>query len=126
MGYDRNDIANPKDMEKYYSKEEQDKYGVINCKIIYIWYKWTLWYSSIYYMDNYSTLINKLVNKKVTVVGNKPGVTKSLSTIKINDKIDLIDTPGVLWPKFQDMETALNLASMTIINKDIYPHYFSF
>lgn len=68
-----------------------------------------------------STLINKLVNKKVTVVGNKPGVTKSLSTIKINDKIDLIDTPGVLWPKFQDMETALNLASMTIIKEEVLP-----
>lgn len=68
-----------------------------------------------------STLINKLVNKKVAVVGNKPGVTKSLSMIKINDKIDLIDTPGVLWPKIEDKETALNLASMTIIKEEVLP-----
>ena len=68
-----------------------------------------------------STLINKLVNKKVLDVGNKPGVTKSLSTIKINDKIDLIDTPGVLWPKFEDREVALNLASMTIIKEEVLP-----
>jgi len=66
-----------------------------------------------------STLINKLVNKKVTVTGNKPGVTKSLSMIKINDKIDLIDTPGVLWPKFESTEVALNLASMTIIKEEV-------
>lgn len=68
-----------------------------------------------------STLINKLVNKKVTDVGNKPGVTKSLSTIKIDDKIDLIDTPGVLWPKIETRETALNLASMTIIKEEVLP-----
>lgn len=68
-----------------------------------------------------STLINKLVNKKVADVGNKPGVTKSLSTIKIDDKIDLIDTPGVLWPKIESKETALNLASMTIIKEEILP-----
>ena len=68
-----------------------------------------------------STLINKLVNKKVAIVGNKPGVTKSINMIKINDKIDLLDTPGVLWPKFESMEVALNLASMTIINENILP-----
>ncbi len=68
-----------------------------------------------------STLINKLVNKKVTEVGNKPGVTKSISMIKINNQIDLLDTPGVLWPKFDSMEIALNLASMTIIKEDVLP-----
>ena len=66
-----------------------------------------------------STLINKLVNKKIQVVGNKPGVTKSLNVIKINDKIDLIDTPGVLWPKILDEETGLNLACMTIIREEV-------
>ncbi len=68
-----------------------------------------------------STLINKLVNKKVLEVGNKPGVTKSLNTVKINDKIDLIDTPGVLWPKIEDGEIALNLACMTIIKEEVLP-----
>lgn len=68
-----------------------------------------------------STLINKLINKNILVTGNKPGVTKSISMIKINDKIDLIDTPGVLWPKFEDEETAFNLASMTIIKEEVLP-----
>jgi len=68
-----------------------------------------------------STLINKLVGKKATVTGNKPGVTKNISMIKINDKIDLIDTPGVLWPKFEDLETAFNLASMVIIKEEVLP-----
>lgn len=68
-----------------------------------------------------STLINKLVNKKAVNVGNMPGVTKNISTIKINDKIDLIDTPGVLWPKIDDEKVALNLASMTIIKEEVLP-----
>ena len=68
-----------------------------------------------------STLINKLVNKKASAVGNLPGVTKSLSTIKINEDLDLIDTPGVLWPKLENEEVALNLASMTIIKEEVLP-----
>lgn len=68
-----------------------------------------------------STLINKLVGKKIATIGNKPGVTKSISMIKINDKIDLIDTPGVLWPKFTSREVAFNLASMTIIKEEVLP-----
>ena len=68
-----------------------------------------------------STLINKLVNKKVQTVGNMPGVTKSINMIKINDKIDLIDTPGILWPKFESEESALKLASMTIIKEEVLP-----
>ena len=68
-----------------------------------------------------STLINRLANKKVSEVGNKPGVKKNISKIKINDKIDLIDTPGVLWPKITDMIVALNLASMSIIKEEVIP-----
>ena len=68
-----------------------------------------------------STLINNLVNKKVQTVGNMPGVTKNISMVKINDKIDLIDTPGVLWPKFDSELTAFNLASMTIIKEEVLP-----
>lgn len=68
-----------------------------------------------------STFINRLVNKKITEVGNKPGVTKNLKTIKISDKVDLVDTPGILWPKIEDIETAYNLASMNIIKEEILP-----
>ena len=68
-----------------------------------------------------STLINRLVNRKIAIVGNKPGVTKSLSVIKVNDKVDLVDTPGVLWPKIDEYSVALNLASMTIIKEEVLP-----
>ena len=67
-----------------------------------------------------STLINKFAGKNILGVGNKPGVTKNLSTIKINDNIDLVDTPGILWPKFQSKSLALNLSSMTIVKEDIF------
>ena len=66
-----------------------------------------------------STLINRLVGKKATNVGNKPGVTKSLEWIRINDKIELLDTPGILWPKLEDQEVAHNLAAMTAIKEEI-------
>jgi ribosome biogenesis GTPase A len=66
-----------------------------------------------------STLINKLVGKSVLGVGNKPGVTKMINTIRINDFMDLVDTPGILWPKFNSENLALNLASMTVIKEEI-------
>ena len=66
-----------------------------------------------------STLINTLVGKKATNVGNKPGVTKHLEWIRINDKLELLDTPGILWPKLDDQKVALNLASMTAIKEEI-------
>ena len=68
-----------------------------------------------------STLINRLVNKKVVVTGNKPGVTKTLSWIRINDKIELLDSPGILWPKLDDYDTSYNLASLTAIKEGILP-----
>ena len=66
-----------------------------------------------------STLINRLVGKKAAGVGNKPGVTKSLNTIKINEYMDLVDTPGILWPRLDNHTLALNLASMTIIKEEV-------
>lgn len=57
-----------------------------------------------------STLINKLVNKKVTNVGDRPGVTKAQQWIKINKDLQLLDTPGVLWPKFDDRIQGFHLA----------------
>ncbi|MBR4003388.1 MAG: ribosome biogenesis GTPase YlqF [Clostridia bacterium] len=66
-----------------------------------------------------STLINRLVGKKATQVGNKPGVTKNLSWVRINNDIDLLDSPGILWPKLDNEEVALNLASMSAIKEEI-------
>ena len=66
-----------------------------------------------------STLINKMVGKKVANVGNKPGVTKNLVWLKTNSNILLLDTPGILWPKFDEKLVALNLASMTAIKQEI-------
>lgn len=66
-----------------------------------------------------STLINRLVGKKATNVGNKPGVTKNLEWIRVSDKIELLDTPGILWPKLDDDVVAHNLAAMTAIKEEI-------
>lgn len=66
-----------------------------------------------------STLINRLVGKKSANVGNRPGVTKNLEWIRINEKIELLDTPGILWPKLDDDIIAHNLASMTAIKEEI-------
>ena len=66
-----------------------------------------------------STLINRLVGKKATNVGNKPGITKQLEWIRINNDIELLDTPGILWPRIDDNNVALNLASMTAIKEEI-------
>ena len=66
-----------------------------------------------------STLINRLVGKKATNVGNKPGITKNLEWIRINNELELLDTPGILWPKLDNIEIALNLASMTAIKEEI-------
>ncbi len=67
-----------------------------------------------------STLINKLVGRKATNTGNKPGITKSLNWIRINQELELLDTPGILWPKF-DKETSYNLAVLTAIKEEILP-----
>ena len=65
-----------------------------------------------------SSLINKITNKKSAQVGNKPGVTKQKQWIKLNNKIDLLDTPGILWPKFESQEVALNLSYIGTIKDD--------
>ena len=66
-----------------------------------------------------STLINRLVGKKSAGVGNKPGFTKSLSWIRIHKNIDLLDTPGILWPKIENQEAAHILASFSSIKEEI-------
>ncbi len=76
-----------------------------------------------------STLINKLVGKKTALVGNRPGVTISQQWIRINKDLDLLDTPGVLWPKFETQEIGFNLALTgaikdTVVYKDDMILYF--
>lgn len=66
-----------------------------------------------------STLINKLVGKKVVQTGNTPGVTKNLSWIRINNDIELMDSPGILWPKLDNQENAHVLASLSSIKEEI-------
>ncbi len=66
-----------------------------------------------------STLINRLVGKKTVNVGNRPGVTKTLSWIRINKNIELLDTPGILWPKLENQNSAYILASLSSIKEEI-------
>ncbi|MBR2604047.1 MAG: ribosome biogenesis GTPase YlqF [Bacilli bacterium] len=68
-----------------------------------------------------STLINKLTGRRSAGVGNKPGVTKVISWIRINDKLELLDTPGILWPKIDDKGVAYKLASFSAIKDEILP-----
>lgn len=66
-----------------------------------------------------SSFINRIAKRNTAVVGNKPGVTKQKQWIRIGKNIELLDTPGVLWPKFQDEKIALNLAFTGTIKDDI-------
>ena len=68
-----------------------------------------------------STLINSIVGKKVTKVGNRPGITKALGWIRINNRLELLDSPGILWPKLDDKQVALNLAAMSAIKENLIP-----
>ena len=68
-----------------------------------------------------STLLNKLVGKKVALVGNKPGVTKAQQWVRLNKDLDLLDTPGVLWPKFDEKKVAINLAISGAIRDEVLP-----
>ena len=66
-----------------------------------------------------STLINRLAGRNVTKTGNQAGVTKSLSWIRVNKDIELLDSPGILWPKIEDEKVGYNLASLTSIKEEI-------
>jgi len=66
-----------------------------------------------------STLINRLVGRKSAGVGNKPGFTKTLSWIRVNKDIELLDTPGILWPKLTDQDGAKTLAAFSSIKDEI-------
>lgn len=66
-----------------------------------------------------STLINSIAGKACTKTGNKPGVTKGNQWIKLNAKVEMLDTPGILWPKFEDETVGTNLAFLGSINDEI-------
>lgn len=68
-----------------------------------------------------STFINRLAKRKATVTGNRPGVTKAQQIIKVDKDFELFDTPGVLWPKFEGIEIARNIALIGSIKQDILP-----
>ena len=66
-----------------------------------------------------STLINRLAGRNVVKAANQAGVTKSLTWIRLNKNIELLDSPGILWPKIEDEKVGYNLASLTSIKEEI-------
>ena len=69
-----------------------------------------------------STFINILVGKKAAQTGDKPGVTRGTQWIRLDEDLELLDTPGILWPKFEDEEVGLRLAVTGAINDDVFDH----
>ncbi len=67
-----------------------------------------------------SSFINRVAGKASAVTGDKPGVTRGKQWIRINEEIELLDTPGILWPKFDDSEVGMNLAFTGAIKDDVY------
>lgn len=67
-----------------------------------------------------STIINRLVGRNVAAVGNKPGVTKGQTWLKTQTSIQILDTPGILWPKFEDQEVGYKLAAFGAIKDSIF------
>ena len=68
-----------------------------------------------------STFINALAGKACAKTGNKPGVTKGKQWIRLNKQVELLDTPGILWPKFEDQEVGLKLAFIGSIKDEVLP-----
>ena len=66
-----------------------------------------------------STLINKLAGKSIAATGDKPGVTKGQQWIKVGTEMELLDTPGILWPKFEDQDVGFRLAVTGAIKEDV-------
>lgn len=70
-----------------------------------------------------STFINSFAGKACAKTGNKPGVTKGKQWIRLNKNVELLDTPGILWPKFEDQQVGLNLAFIGSIKDELYNIY---
>lgn len=67
-----------------------------------------------------STFINILVGKKAAQTGDKPGVTRGTQWIRLDEDLELLDTPGILWPKFEDEEVGFRLAVSGAVNDDVF------
>lgn len=70
-----------------------------------------------------STLINKIVGKSLAKTGDRPGVTRGKQWIRIKKDFELLDTPGILWPKFEDQRVGLKLAFTGAVNDDVLDSY---
>lgn len=68
-----------------------------------------------------STLINRLANRRIAKIGDRPGITRIQQWIKVRGKFELLDTPGILWPKFATEEIGLKLAAIGTIKYDLTP-----
>lgn len=67
-----------------------------------------------------SAFINRIAGKKIAKTGDRPGVTRTKQWIRLNEKIELLDTPGILWPKFEDPLVGINLAITGAIRDEVY------
>ncbi len=68
-----------------------------------------------------STLINRLAKRKVVDVANRPGVTQSIKWLTVDPRLDVMDTPGILWPRFDDLKIGMKLALTSAIKEQILP-----
>jgi len=66
-----------------------------------------------------STLINRLANKRIAKIGDRPGITKTQQWIKVGNRLQLLDTPGILWPKFEEQIVGLRLAAAGAIKDEV-------
>lgn len=74
-----------------------------------------------------STLINRMAGRKIAATGDRPGVTKGQQWIKVGTEMELLDTPGILWPKFEDQQVGLRLAATGAIKEEIlHPEEIAF
>jgi hypothetical protein len=67
-----------------------------------------------------STIINRLVGRNVAIVGDRPGVTKGQSWLKTSESVQILDTPGILWPKFEDQAVGFRLAALGSIKESVF------
>ena len=104
-------VVKKKEKEMEEEKEKQDEKGRVGRKIR----------AMILGIPNVgkSSFINRISKRTTAEVGNKPGVTKKKQWIRINEKVELLDTPGVLWPKFESEDVALKLAFTGTIKEDV-------
>src|SRR5699024_12413549 len=68
-----------------------------------------------------STLINRLAGKRIANIGDRPGITKKQQWIKVKQQFELLDTPGILWPKFDNPLTGTKFAAIGTIKYDLVP-----